>query len=463
MPADPPINSLKSKHLHFVGIGGSGMSGLAEYALRQGCRVTGSDSATPDSLNRLSAMGAKVFDSHAATNLQDADEVVYSTAIKADNAEMIAARSMNLPLIHRSELLANFMRGTNSVAIAGTHGKTTTAALVTHVVAACGGDPNAVIGGVMVDTQSSIRTGSGGYFIIEADESDGSFLNYEPVLAVLTNIDQDHLDFYGTFENIKSAFHKYLLTSDPDIGVVCCWDDASVREVSEGIGRARLTYGTLLGSEVRALDIRQAGMETSFTAIVERDRFPCKLPLIGRHNVLNALCSLAVIRALGLDVRRASESLEFFGGVSRRMELLANVSGVRVFDDYAHNPGKIQACIAGARMAWPTHQITVVHQPHRFSRLETMYDRMTESLRGADDVILLPVYAAGETPSKRHDPQAFAADVALRSSTRTHVLSDISEACRLALHLSRHPAIILTIGAGDVWKVGHMLREQLIG
>lgn len=462
MLANPPIKSLKPKRVHFIGIGGSGMSGLAEYAVGRGFEVTGSDTSLSDSLIRLESLGAKIFHHHAASNSQGADEVVFSSAIKPDNEELVSARLMNLPVLHRSELLANFMRGTNSVTIAGTHGKTTTAALVIHGFSGCGVDPSGVIGGVMVDGQSSARIGSGKFFIAEADESDGTFLNYEPVLCALTNIDNDHLDFYGSFENIKAAFHKYLMTSDPDIGVVCCWDDPTIREVSEGLNRPRLTYGTILGCEVRGVDIQQSGMETTFTAVVERDRIRCKLPLMGKHNVLNALCSLAVARALGLDVRLVAENLATFRGVGRRMELLADHPGIRVFDDYAHNPGKIQACIAAVRNAWPTHQITVIHQPHRFSRLETMYDSMAASFRGASDVILLPVYSAGESPSREHDHEAFGADLALKSSTKTHICPEKTEACRLALQLSRHPAIILTIGAGDVWKVGHMLREQLV-
>ncbi len=463
MSAIPHTRSLKKQRFHFIGIGGSGMSGLAEYAIHLGCEVTGSDTATQDSTSRLESLGARIFSGHAPGNIDGADEIVFSSAIKDDNAELLAAKSSHLPLLHRSQLLAKFMRGKNSITVAGTHGKTTTAALVTHILTSCGADPVAVIGGVMLQNQSNIRTGSGNYFVAEADESDGSFLNYEPVLAALTNIDRDHLDFYGSFDNVKAAFRKYLMTSDPDVGVVCCWDDNAIREVSEGIGRPRLTYGMLLGCEVRAIDIQQSGMHTTFTAVVERDRFRCKLPLMGRHNVLNALCGLAIARALGLDVREASQSLETFKGVSRRMELLAETPEIKVFDDYAHNPGKIQACISGARSAWPSQQITVVHQPHRFSRLETMYDLMAESFRGADDVILLPVYSAGESPVRETNLEAFASAVSLRSSTRTHVLDDKTAACRLALQLSRHPAIILTIGAGDVWKVGHMLREQLVG
>ena len=463
MSADPRTKSIKSQRFHFIGIGGSGMSGLAEFALGRGCEVSGSDTASSDSLIRLASLGAKIFDHHSAQNLQGSDQVIFSSAIKPDNEELVAAHSMKIPTLHRSDLLANFMRGTNSVTVAGTHGKTTTAALITHVLTACGANPCAVIGGVMLDTQSSARIGDGRFFVAEADESDGTFLNYEPVLCALTNIDRDHLDFYGTFDNIKESFHKYLMTSDPDIGVVCCWDDPAIREVSEGIGRPRLTYGTILGCEVRGVDLQQSGMETTFTAIVERDRIRCKLPLMGKHNVLNALCSLAVARALGLNVTQAAEGLATFRGVGRRMELLADLPGIRVFDDFAHNPGKIQACISAVRAAWPTQQITVVHQPHRFSRIETMYDAMVASFRGADDVILLPVYAAGEIPRREHDYEAFAADLALASATKTHISLEKASACQLALQLSRHPAIILSVGAGDIWKVGHMLREQLLG
>ncbi|MEY4630337.1 MAG: UDP-N-acetylmuramate--alanine ligase [Pseudomonadota bacterium] len=456
----PPPKKIKC---HFIGIGGSGMSGLAEYALGMGWDVTGSDVADNDSLRRIELLGAKVFLDHGATNLGDIDEVIVSSAIKPDNPELLEARARGIPVLHRSDFLARLMRGANSVTVAGTHGKTTTTALITHVLTSCGAAPGAVVGGVMLDVHSSTRVGDGRFFVAEADESDGTFLKYEPTLAVLTNVDRDHLDFYGSFENIKAAFHDYLKTSDPDAGVVCCWDDPVVREVSEGINRPRLTYGFLLGCEVRAIDIQTRGFETTFTAVVERDRLRCKLPLAGRHNVLNALAGLSVARAFGLDVRIAAQSLETFAGVSRRMEVVVDDEQVKVIDDYAHNPGKIQACIAAVRSAWPSHHITVIHQPHRYSRLETMYDLTVSSFRGATNVILLPVYAAGESPVSTPDLAGLAKDISLASSTNAVLCSDKSEASRMALQLSSRPAIILTVGAGDVWKVANILRENLVG
>lgn len=439
------------------------MSGLAEYALRNGCVVSGSDLHPTAATSRLEALGANIHYGHQADNLSQAQTIVFSSAIKDDNPELILARSLKLNLLHRSELLDLFMRGKNSVTIAGTHGKTTTSALLTHVIAACGGDPSAIIGGIMIDSGSNTRAGSGDYFIAEADESDGTFLTYEPVVCALTNIDQDHLDFYGSFDNVKKAYHQYLRNSDSDFGAVCCWDDPIVREVSESIGVPRLTYGTILGCEVRAIDIRSSGYSTTFTAIVERDRLSCRIPLIGKHNVLNALCALAVARTFGLNIRAAAESLEHFSGVQRRMELIKKTDKIMVFDDYAHNPGKIQACIKGAREAWPTHRINVVHQPHRYSRIDTMRDTMTRCFQGADNLILLPVYAAGENAPENFDFGGFAKEVQLASTVNVYLSDDKSEACHQALQLSQHPAIILTIGAGDVWKVSHMLREQLGG
>ncbi len=439
------------------------MSGLAEHALALGWNVSGSDVAENEPIRRIISLGGKFFLNHRPEHIGEADQVVVSSAIKPDNPEVVEARARGLSIIHRSELLARFMRGTNSVTVAGTHGKTTTTALITHVLSACGADPSAVVGGIMLDLQSSTRFGKGGFFVAEADESDGSFLNYEPTLAVLTNVDRDHLDFYGSFEKIKSAFHNYLKTSDPDAGIVCCWDDPVVREVSEGTGRPRLTYGLLLGSEVRAIDLKSSGLRTTFTAVVERDRLKCSVPLAGKHNILNALASLAVARALGLDIRAAAQSLEVFSGVARRMEVIVDTEMIKVIDDYAHNPGKIQACIDAARAAWPTLPISVIHQPHRFSRLETTYDLMTSSFRGASNVILLPVYAAGEITSTPPDMAALAREISLASATKATISSEKTEASRMALQLSPRPAIILTIGAGDVWKVAHILRESLIG
>lgn len=459
-----PVHSNPAlKKIHFLGIAGTGMSGLAEYALKEGCIVSGSDTRETPVTARLTALGAVIHHQHSPANLGCAETVVYSSAIKDDNPEFAAAKTTGLDIIHRSTLLARFMRGKNSVTVAGTHGKTTTSALLTHVIASCGGDPSAILGGVMLDCGSNARIGTGDFFVAEADESDGTFLNYEPVICALTNIDHDHLDFYGTFDKVKEAYRQYLKTADPDFGVVCCWDDPVVREVSESIGLPRLTYGTLLGSEVRAIDLQSSGYNTTFTAIVERDRLSCRIPLIGKHNVLNALCALAVARVFGLDIRAASESLEGFAGVERRMQLIKQASNLLIFDDYAHNPGKIQACISGVRAAWPSHHVTVIHQPHRYSRIETMRPAMINSFRGSDRLILLPVFEAGESRPDGFDLSRLADDIGLASATKVEICDDNFEACQRALQLSQHPAIILTVGAGDVWKVSHMLRERIGG
>lgn len=446
--------------LHFIGIGGSGMSGLAELAVRSGMLVQGSDQGASPNLQRLKGLGIAIFEGHDAKFLGVAKTVVVSSAISATNVELSAARKRGLDIWHRSQFLAHLMSNKQAVTVAGTHGKSTTSAMITYFLDVLGLDPSAATGGIMVAYESTARYGLGSLFVAEADESDGSFLKYRPHVGVVTNVAFDHMEFFKDQDGLVRAFSEYLGHIDEEGLAVIGWDNSLARQIGSRFNRRRLTYGFALGSDVRGFDYRAGGGEITFTAIVEKDKVPCRLKALGRHNAQNALCALAVARGLGLDVRKAAECLAEFPGVDRRMTLLLEAPDVAIYDDYAHNPGKISACINGLKEAWPTRELHVVYQPHRYSRLETMYDQMLDALANVDVVYVVPVYSAGETTTRDFSPAVLAADLQKRLEIKARPCSSLSEATlALKTHL-KAPAVVLTVGAGDVWKVSHQLRDE---
>jgi len=451
------------KSLFFIGIGGSGMSGLAELAVSRGFTVCGSDHADSATVRRLNSSGIKVFSSHAAENIHSDYSVVYSSAIKHDNAEMAAANLHDCEILHRSDLLARFMKEKTSVTVAGTHGKTTTSAMIVHMLEQLGCDPEAVIGGVMSGSGKSFRSGSGSIFVAEADESDGSFIKYSPFISVLTNIDADHMEFFKTTDNCITAFSDYLRRTHPDGTAVIGWDNPLARTAAECIPDRRLTYGLLLGSEVRGVNLASSGGLTSFTAVVERDQIPCRIRMPGRHNVQNALCALAVARALELDVKNAAEALAEFRGAERRLSLVFHTNNLWIYDDYAHNPGKISACLSAVKEMWPDKKLIAVFQAHRYSRLQTMLQQMLSAFSSADLVVALPVYAAGEAPVAGFTPPELSSGIARYSNTSALPANDFATAVDLVCTEMSPQVIIVTIGAGDVWKVAHLLREKFDG
>lgn len=448
--------------IHFVGIGGSGMAGLAELALAEGFPVQGSDVKASPGTDRLKSLGARVVLDHQEGGLGGARTVVYSSAIKPTNVELQAARLKQLRVLHRSEFLAYLMAEKKAVTVAGTHGKSTSSAMIAYMLERLGLDPSAAIGGTMRAFDSAARAGKGEYFVAEADESDGSFLKYRPFIGVLTNVAPDHMEFFKDETRLVQAFRDYLGRIDPEEGVaIIGWDNPLSRQIGAEYTKSRLTYGFLLGSEVRALDYRSAHGETTFSAVVERDRVEVRLPMMGRHNAQNALCSLAVARALGLDVKDAAAALSSFPGVDRRMALVHAEEGLKVFDDYAHNPGKIKACVQTLKEAFPESELHVVFQAHRFSRLETMYDDMLSSVEDADFVHVVPVYAAGETTASDFSPARLAGDLNLRIGVKAFPCKALTDAVpSLREHLKR-PAVILTVGAGDVTQVAANLKDGL--
>jgi UDP-N-acetylmuramate--alanine ligase len=454
--------------LHFIGIGGSGMAALAELALHAGVAVQGSDQKDSEVLAKLRALGACIKHSHTAASLGDAATVVYSSAIKEDNVELQAARSKNLNILHRSDYLAWLMKDKSSITVAGTHGKTTTSAMIAHVLEALGQDPTVAIGGTMRRIASAARFGHGPHFVAEADESDGTFLKYKPFIGVLTNIDSDHMEFFKNQSTLEKAFTDYLRNIDADDGcAVVGWDNATSRRIGSEYQRRRLTYGFLIGSEIRAVSYTAKAGESLFNAVIEKDILSCRLKIPGRHNVMNALCALAVVRALELNVKQAAEALATFPGVGRRMELIHEEAGLKIFDDYAHNPGKIAALLMSIREAWPKANLHVVFQAHRYSRLETMYDEMLGAVDSADFVYVVPVFSAGETTEGDFSSEKLAASIRARpllNEKRRVVIACTSlaaatNAVREYLRSSAAtPAVVLTVGAGDVYKVAEELR-----
>ncbi len=448
--------------IHFVGIGGSGMAGLAELALADGFKVQGSDLKQSDGTQRLKQLGVVVVLDHQEAALGQARTLVYSSAINLQNVELQAARTRQLRVLHRSEFLAYLMAEKKALTIAGTHGKSTTSAMVTYMLDRLRMDPSAAIGGTMRAYGSAARVGKGAYFVAEADESDGSFLKYRPLVGVITNVAPDHMEFFKNEVGLVQAFKDYLGRIDPNDGVaVIGWDNPLSRLIGSEYTKNRLTYGFLLGSEVRAVDFKSSQGETTFTAMVEKDRVSVKLPMLGKHNAQNALCSLAVARSLGLDVEDAAAALAEFPGVDRRLALVHSENDLKIFDDYAHNPGKIQACVQTLKDSFPEAKLHVVFQAHRYSRLETMYDDMLGSVGAADFVHVVPVYAAGETTKQDFSPGRLAADLTRNYGVKAFACMDLSDAVTSLREHLRRPAVILTVGAGDIHQVATTLKNGL--
>ncbi len=446
--------------IHFIGIGGSGMAGIAEMTLHLGFSVQGTDVKSSSSIDRLKNKGAKITLGHSATSLDKAGTVVYSSAISTNNPELIEAKKRGLIVLHRSDLLQILMSNAKAITVAGTHGKSTTSAMIAHVLDDLGCDPKAVIGAEMTRYQSPLLVGNGDYFVAEADESDGSFLKYRPYVGIITNVELDHLDFFKSQEALLDSFKSYLGNIDSEGFAIIGWDHPLTRDVGSTYPGDKLTYGFVLGCDVRAREYRCSNGSSTFMAMVERDSVSCSLPMIGKHNVQNALCTLAVVRGLGLDIKVAAESLATFNGVKRRLDRVLVNDEIKIFDDYAHNPGKIAACIQSIRQTWPSQKLHVVYQPHRFSRLETMYHEMLQSLDGADVVYVLPVYSAGETTTSDFSPTRLAEDLRLRMDVEAEPCSSLDDAVsRVKLNFVK-PGIVLTVGAGDVWQVAEKLKDD---
>lgn len=460
------------KHLHFVGIGGSGMCGIAEVLLNLGYVVSGSDIARSSVTDHLTALGAKVYIGHKPENIEGADAVVVSSAIKPDNPEVVAAKACKLPVVPRAVMLAELMRLRRGIAIAGAHGKTTTTSLTATLLAAGGLDPTYVIGGRLNSSGVNARLGAGEFLVAEADESDASFLNLTPVLSVVTNIDHDHMDTYGhDFNKLKDAFVEFL-SRLPFYGVaVLCVDDENVRSIIPRVTRRVIGYGLTEAAEVRAIDIRSEGTRTAYTILRPGHApLPVVLNLPGLHNVTNSLAAVAVATLVGVDDKAIVKGLSEFTGVGRRFAQygqlpIRNAEGqatgtFTLVDDYGHHPHEIEATIAAVHTAWPEKRLLVVFQPHRYTRTRDCFEDFVNLLCQADAVVLADVYPAGEAPLVGADGRALAHAVRLRGQNNLIFCPHIEDVPAAVHKMVRDGDVVLTIGAGSVGRVPAMLVKE---
>ncbi len=443
------------RRLHFIGIGGAGMSGIAEIMLDLGYEVSGSDKRANGATRRLANLGARVYIGHAPEQVQGVDAVVVSSAIDEANPEIIAARAGRLPLVRRAEMLAELMRFYYGVAVAGTHGKTTTTSLVASVLAEGGLDPTFVIGGLLNSAGANARLGSHHYLVAEADESDASFLYLQPMLSVITNIDADHMVTYGhDFSRLRNTFMEFLHHL-PFYGLaVLCIDDDEVRELVSEVPRPVRTYGTRPEADVRAERVRQEGLRMYFEVQHAGGSFPVELNLPGRHNVLNALAAIGVGLELGVPVEAIRRALAGFQGIGRRF-VVSEVHDTRgrglvLIDDYGHHPREVAATLEAARQGWPGRRLVLVFQPHRYSRTQEQFDDFVQVLSGVDRLVLCEVYPAGEAPIPGADGRALSRAIRARAQVDPVFCQDLNEVPQVLDKLLEDGDLVLLSGAGDI-------------
>lgn len=453
--------------VHLVGIGGAGMSGIAEVLVNLGFEVSGSDLAESGTTRHLINLGASIYQTHDERNIQGADVLVVSSAISRDNPEVAAARERRIPVVPRAEMLAELMRFRRGIAIAGTHGKTTTTSLTASLLAEAGLDPTFVIGGLLNAWGSHARLGAGEYLVAEADESDGSFLLLQPVVALVTNIDRDHLDSYeGSFENLKKAFLEFLHHLPFYGAAVLCVDDPQTAALIPDITRAVVTYGLSDTADVRASDVQQRGRMMHFNLHLpgesRSDRVCLSLP--GEHNVRNALGAIAIAWELGVDVGAVIGSLEHFQGIGRRFAEVGAFTlpkgEVTVIEDYGHHPSELLATLSAARNGWPEKRIVAVFQPHRFSRTRDLFDDFVQVLSEADLVVLTNVYAAGEVPIEGVDSRALCQSIRTRGKVDPVLIPDVADIAAELPSMLLDGDLVLLLGAGSIGQIAEQIRTR---
>jgi len=456
----------RNLQIHFVGVGGAGMSGIAEVLANLGYRVTGSDLRESEATRRLRSLGATIFTGdHDPAHVGAADVVVVSSAVAADNPEVADARARRIPVIPRAEMLAELMRLRRGIAVAGSHGKTTTTSLVASLLHEAGSDPTVVIGGKVNAFDSNARVGESDLIVAEADESDGSFLVLSPTYAVITNIDREHLDHYGGFDALREAFCGFA-NRVPFYGAAyLCIDDPGVRAILPAVGKRTVTYGCGADAEVRAVDEQVSGARTRFRLVARGiDYGPFVLHMPGRHNVRNAVGALAVALDLGADPEALRRGLAGFSGVQRRFSVRGEVGGVLVVDDYGHHPTEIAATLDGARASHPDRRLVAVVQPHRYTRLRDHFDGFVAALAGCDALFLTEVYPAGEAPIEGFDGRALAAALREAAPDRpVHFVPNVADLAGAVAGEARPGDLVLTLGAGNVTQVSVELVERIAG
>ena len=441
------------RHVHFVGVGGIGMSGLAEILRTLEFDVSGSDLKEGETTRRLARLGVRIDVGHRAGNVKNADVVVYSSAISPENPEMVEAHALGIPVITRAEMLAELMRVKYGVAIAGSHGKTTTTSLVATVLRAAGYDPTVVVGGRMAALGSNARLGAGDLLVAEADESDGSFLRLTPTIAVVTNIDPEHLDFYGTHDALKDAFIEFV-EKVPFYGLaVLCLDHPHVQDLLPRVRRRHVTYGLSPQADYAARAVSFRGTTTAFMAYrkgTPLGEFSVRMP--GHHNVLNCLAAIAVADELEVPFDVMKDSLATFHGVARRFSIVAEVGGVALVDDYGHHPAEVRATLAAARRAYEG-RVLVAFQPHRYTRTQLCFDDFSRAFNEADVLFLTDIYAAGEAPIPGVSAETLATSITEHGHHRVEYVGDKHEAARRLAKEAKPGDVVIALGAGDINKI----------
>ncbi|PYI52218.1 UDP-N-acetylmuramate--L-alanine ligase [Paenibacillus flagellatus] len=451
-----------TEHVHFIGIGGYGMSAIAKVMLEMGYRVSGSDLAGQELTEKLAAKGAQVFIGHEASHVRGADVVVYSTALPKDNVEIAEAQRMNIPILHRSQMLARLMESRKGVAVAGAHGKTTTTSMISLVMEECGLDPTYIIGGEILNVGSNAKAGGGDYVVAEADESDGSFLQYRPLYAVVTNIEADHLENYdGDFGKLKKAYAQFLGQVAPGGKAVVCTDDPDVREVLASVPVGTISYGLEPEADYRAVDIRLGDRRVAFDVVHEgRMLGTVELSVPGRHNVYNALAAFIVCREAGVPFADFARAIKLFRGAKRRFQVLADVGGILVIDDYAHHPTEIQATISAAKATGK--RIIAVFQPQRYTRTYFLFEPFSRAFGEADEVIIADIYSpAGERQIEGVSSEKLVELIRSNSNARVRHISSVDEVTEFLRGFAVSGDLVLTMGAGDIWKASHALAKTL--
>jgi UDP-N-acetylmuramate--alanine ligase len=450
----------KNFHIHFVGIGGIGMSAIAEILIAEGYHVSGSDIQPTLLTEQLSKAGATIFYGHNAHQIEGADVLVFSTAIRSNNCEIEAAKIINIPVVHRSQMLAEIVHRKFSIAVTGSHGKTSTTAIIGEILLQAGLYPGIVLGGILNKHETNAAPGKGKFIVVEADESDGSLLNLSPSIAVITNVDQEHMDHYGTMDKVHQAFFTFA-DKPPFYGAtVLCVDDPVLRSFVPKISGQCITYGIEHSADFMAKNIKQqAPSAMTFDLIYKKELIDhITLNLAGYHNVLNALASIAVSHILDISWSVQKDALAELEGVQRRMDIRGNRGNVLVMDDYGHHPTEIVATLKAIKDGWPDRHLCVLFQPHRYSRTKDLFDNFTRSFDLADQLVILPIYSAGESPIENIDSQNLYQTMKDIGSNKVYYAETFQQA--ISLIEMHHKSLLLTLGAGDIRKAGDLFLKD---
>lgn len=451
-----------AEHVHFIGIGGYGMSAIAKVLLEMGVRVSGSDAVRQESTEKLAAKGAQVYIGHEASHVHGADLVVYSTALPRDNVELKRAKELNIPILHRSQMLARLLNDKKGIAIAGAHGKTTTSSMISLVMERCGQDPTYIVGGEIMNLGSNAKAGTGEYVVAEADESDGSFLQYRPHIAVVTNIEPDHLEHYdGNFDKLKQAYATFLSQIKPGGKAVLCADDEQIRQLLPSLDCETITYGIDSDADYVAEELELGDRKVSFAVSHKGERLgTIRLSVPGRFNVCNALATLIVCMEAGLTFGQVAEAILEFRGAKRRFQVLEELDDIMVIDDYAHHPTEIQATISAAKATGK--RIIAVFQPQRYSRTYFLLDAFSRAFGEADEVMITDIYSpVGEKQIEGVSAERLAELIRVHSNPNVRYFPTKEEVlAHLETNIKRGD-LVLTMGAGDIWQVAHQLARSL--